>query len=191
MGKTGRGTADHFGVEGKIPITMGTFSKAFVVTGGFVAASRPIINYLRFFARSYMFSASLSPTTAAAVLGGLDVLEQEPERLVRLHQNVDYLAGCLRDLGFPCGPKGAIIPLRAPAGMNIRKAATAFHQYGIFVNSIEYPAVPIAQQRFRISMMATHTREDIDRLVSAVHDVWTRYADDTGNEAHDLRSQAA
>ncbi len=79
MGKTGRGSAEHFGVEGLVDITMGTFSKTFATTGGFIASTGPIIEYLRYFARSYMFSASLPPVVAAAVIAGLDVIEQEPE----------------------------------------------------------------------------------------------------------------
>ncbi|MCK5456239.1 MAG: pyridoxal phosphate-dependent aminotransferase family protein, partial [Melioribacteraceae bacterium] len=77
MGLNGCGTAEHYGVKDQVDITMGTFSKTFAVTGGFIAASKPIINYLRFFARSYMFSASLSPITIASVLAGLDVIEQD------------------------------------------------------------------------------------------------------------------
>jgi glycine C-acetyltransferase len=167
-----------FGLEGKIPVTMGTFSKAFTATGGFVAASREIINYLRFFSRSYMFSASLPPTTVATVLACLDVLEREPERLMRLHDNVEYAAGRLRDLGFATPSGSAILPLRVPAGMNIRKASQAFHERGIFLNSVEYPAVPVSQQRFRISLMAVHTREDIDRLLDTIVEVWSLFKND-------------
>ena len=172
MGATGRGTAEHFGVEGRVPITMGTFSKAFAVTGAFVAGPKAVINFLRFFARSYMFSASLPPMVLASVLAGLDVLECEPDRLRRLHENVALAAAGLRRLGFPVHPAAAIIPLMVPAGMNIRDAARGFHERGIFVNSVEYPAVPITQQRFRISLMADHTPEDIRRLLTAVEEVW-------------------
>lgn len=172
MGRTGRGTAEHFGLDGRIPLTMGTFSKTFAVTGGFIAGTRSVINYLRFFARPYMFSASLSPVTTATVLAGLDVLEAEPWLLSHLRDNVGYAASGLRRLGFNVAPQAAIIPLRAPHGMDIRRAARSFHKRSIFVNSVEYPAVPISQQRFRISLMATHTREDIDRLVQAVAEVW-------------------
>jgi glycine C-acetyltransferase len=172
MGQTGRGTAEHFGVEGEVPITMGTFSKAFAVTGGFVAASRPIVNYLRFFARAYMFSASLSPVTIATVLAGMDVIEREPERLRKLRDNLEYLVANLRALGFNCSPQAAIIPLRVPVGMDVRQASYEFHKRGIFVNSIEYPAVPVSQQRFRISVMAIHTKEDMNRLLTSVEEVW-------------------
>ena len=173
MGETGRGTAEHFGVEGKVDVTMGTFSKTFAVTGGFVAASKPIIDYLRYFARSYMFSASLPPVVIASVIAGLDVIEKEPQLLTTLRENVRYTKDGLQKIGFDIHPQAAIIPLRVPVGMNIRSMARKFHERGIFVNSIEYPAVPVSQQRFRISMMATHTKEDIDKLLTAVNEVWS------------------
>jgi len=178
MGSHGRGSAEQFAIEGQIPVTMGTFSKAFTATGGFVAASKAIVDYLRFFARSYMFSASLPPATIATVLAGLDVLEQEPQRLVRLHENVTYASEHLRRIGFATPSQSAILPLRVPLGMNIRKASKAFHERGIFVNSVEYPAVPVSQQRFRISMMATHTREDIERLLAVIEEVWSLFSND-------------
>lgn len=172
MGPTGRGTAEHFGLEGQVEVTMGTFSKAFAVTGGFVAASRPIIDYLRYFARSYMFSASLPPMVVAAVLACLDVVGREPDLLDRLRANVRHATDGLRGIGIEIHPQAAILPLRVPAHMNIRRMAYEFHERGIFVNSVEYPAVPVSQQRFRVSVMATHTGEDIDRLVEAVAEVW-------------------
>lgn len=172
MGATGRGTAEHFGVEGKVDITMGTFSKAFAVTGGFVAASKPVIEYLRYFARSYMFSASMPPMTIAAVLAGLDIVQREPERLLRLRTNVQCAAASLRSVGIDVHPQAAIIPLRVPVEMNMRRMAYHFHRRNVFLNSVEYPAVPVSEQRFRISIMATHTREDIDRMVETVSEVW-------------------
>lgn len=178
MGGTGKGTAQAYNLEGSVDITMGTFSKSFAVTGGFVAASKEIINYLRFFARSYMFSASVSPGIVAAVLAGLDVIETEPERLVNLKANIDYANQCLNAIGFEARNDSAIIPLRVPLNMNIRKAAYEFHKRGIFMNSIEYPAVPLSQQRFRISLMATHTKNDIDRLVQTIDEVWKLYKND-------------
>jgi glycine C-acetyltransferase len=174
MGPTGRGTAEHFGLEGRVDLTMGTFSKVFAVTGGFVAAEKPIIEYLRYFARSYMFSASLSPAVIAAVLAGLDVMSREPDLRARLHDNISYALSGLRSLGIGVECESGIIPLRVPRNMNIRRAARRFHDLGIFVNAVEYPAVPLSQQRFRISMMATHTRGDIDRLLDAVETVWAR-----------------
>lgn len=172
MGIKGSGTAEHFGLEGDVDITMGTFSKTFAVTGGFVAASKSIINYLRFFARSYMFSASLPPSVVATVLAALDVMEKEPELQQKLRNNINYTAACLNQLGFPANSLTPIFPLMVPVDMNIRNAAFEFHQKGIFINSIEYPAVPKSQQRFRISIMATHTKEDIDRLMEVISEIW-------------------
>jgi glycine C-acetyltransferase len=151
---------------------MGTFSKTFAVTGGFVATSKSIINYLRFFARSYMFSASLPPSVVATVLAALDVMEKEPELQQRLRDNINYTAACLNQLEFPANSLTPIFPLMVPVDMNIRNAAFEFHQKGIFINSIEYPAVPKSQQRFRISIMATHTKEDIDRLMEVISEIW-------------------
>lgn len=183
MGKTGRGTAEHYNVEDKIDITMGTFSKTFSVTGGFITSSKSIINYLRFFARSYMFSASLPPAIAAAVLAGLDVIKNEPELLTALNDNIVYTKKALNQLGLNINSKTSIIPLKVPIGMNIRKASHAFDELGIFLNSIEYPAVPISQQRFRISLMATHTKKDIDKLISVVEKVWKKYSESGRLEA--------
>lgn len=174
MGTFGHGTAEHFGVENAVDITVGTFSKVFAATGGFVAGSKPLIDYLRYFARSYMFSASLPPPVIATVLAGLDVIEREPELLQRLRENCAHLAAGLRSLGFPVQTESAIFPLMVPAGMDIRKAGVEFHELGIFVNSVEYPAVPLSQQRFRISVMANHTHEDIDRLLEAIDHVWKK-----------------
>lgn len=183
IGSNGSGTAEHFGLEKEVDITMGTFSKTFAVTGGFVAASKSIVNYLRFFARSYMFSASLPPSVVAAVLASLDVMEREPELLNKLHENISYTANRLKKLGFPVNSLTPIFPLMVPADINIRKAAYEFHQKGVFVNSVEYPAVPKSQQRFRISIMGTHKKEDIDRLMEVIVEIWQNHKDDIKQES--------
>lgn len=172
IGENGGGTSEYFGLDGQIDVTMGTFSKSFAVTGGFVAASKPVVDYLRFFARSYMFSASISPVTIASVLAGLDLLENDPSILYSLKSNVKYAAAQLNKIGFNVSNNTPIIPLRVPLEMNIRDAAYKFHERGIFINSIEYPAVPVSQQRFRISITASHTKEDINKLVEVVDEIW-------------------
>ncbi len=175
MGENGSGTAEAFHVHGEIDVTMGTFSKAFGMSGGFVTASRGLVEFLRIFARSYMFSASPPPVVVAAVLAGLNVLEKEPQRRAALHENVRYAAAGLASVGIHVRAESAIIAIHVPATMNIRRAATAYHERGLFVNSIEYPAVPLREQRFRISLMATHTHEDIDRLVEATAKIWATF----------------
>jgi glycine C-acetyltransferase len=177
MGKKGHGTAEHFDVDDCIDVAMGTFSKAFAVTGGFVCASKPLIDYLRFFARSYMFSAALSPMVLAAVDAALDVIEREPHRRKQLSDNIQYLTQKLNTIGFNIHPLSPIFVLPVPDYMEIRKAAYQFHQRGIFLNAVEYPAVPRHLQRFRISLMSDHTQEDMDRLITAIEEVWASFKD--------------
>lgn len=175
VGATGRGTAEQFGCEGQVDITMGTFSKTFAVSGGFVAADRSVVEYLRYFARPHMFSAALPPVVIASVHAGLDLLEREPERIDALRKNVRYALEGFRSAGIDISTDSAILPLRVPVTMDVRRAAVRLHEKGLFVNAVEFPAVPVSQQRFRISMMATHTTAQIDRLVEGVHEVWAEW----------------
>jgi glycine C-acetyltransferase len=172
LGERGSGTASLLGCDQDVGLTMGTFSKVFAACGGFLTGSKDMINYLRFNARSYIFSASISPPVVAAVLGGLEVMEKEPWLRDRLLENTRYAIHLLEPFEFCAPPQAAIIALNLPDGMNIRKASWLFHEKNIFINPIEYPAVPAHRQRFRISMMATHTKADIDRLAEAVQEVW-------------------
>lgn len=176
IGATGRGTAEHFGLaDGDIDLVMGTFSKVFATTGAFVAASRPLVDFLRFFARSYMFSAALSPAVVASVLAGLEFLENNPDRVARLHQNVRYLAEGLRSVGFHVEPETAILPLHVPAHISIGDVVSRLHDEGLFVNGVEFPAVPKDRQRLRLSVMATFEREDLDFAVDRLEAVGREY----------------
>ncbi|MGZ3974908.1 MAG: aminotransferase class I/II-fold pyridoxal phosphate-dependent enzyme [Flavisolibacter sp.] len=172
LGEGGCGTASLFNCCEEVDVTMGTFSKVFASCGGFLAGSEDLINYLRFHSRPYIFSASIPPVVTAMVLGGLEVMESEPWLRLRLLDNARYAIEKLQPYGFCSKPEAAIIALKLPEGMDIRAAAWLFHQKNIFINPIEYPAVPADEQRFRISFMATHTKEDIDRLAKAVDEVW-------------------
>ena len=174
-GPGGAGTARHFGVHGEVDIVMGTFSKAFGVSGGFVACPRDVADFLRLSSRAYVFSASIPPMTVASVLAGMDLLESEPEIHGHLMDNVAYLAAGLRRLGFPVHGDSAIISLPVPITMDIRAMAFDFHAQGFFLNHIEYPAVKATQQRFRVSVMTHHTREDLDRFLTAVETIWATH----------------
>ena len=178
MGSHGCGTGQHFGVAAEIDVLMATFSKALTVNGGFIAASKEIIEFMRYAARSYMFSAAMPPQTIAAVHAALDVIENERHLLTDLRSNVAYAAQQLNALpwGFKVDTPSAIIILETPQAMDIRKASLMFHEKGIFLNSVEFPAVPQSKERFRISIMATHTKADIDRLVETVDYVWSAFA---------------
>lgn len=165
IGKNGRGTAEHFGVEHNVPITMGTFSKVFAVTGGFVIAKREIIQYMRYFARSYMFSAHLPPPIVAAILAGIEVIENEPQLRNNLFTNVNFLKNNLRDLGYKIESESAILPIFIPAKNDIREINKFLNNNQIFINSIEYPAVAKNKQRLRLSMMATHTTAELTKTI--------------------------
>lgn len=177
IGARGHGAGEHFGVAADIDVLMGTFSKTLAVSGGFVCASRPLIEYLRWMSRSYMFSAALAPPTIAAVHGALDVIEAEPERMEALRQNVAYTVASLNALpwGFCIDTPSAILIVPTPADMDIKAACGLLHEEGLFVNPVHYPAVPHGQERFRISLMSTHTRADIDRLVEVIDRIWREH----------------
>ena len=172
LGKNGSGTAAHLNFNGNIDVTMGTFSKAFATCGGFLTGSKDLVSYLRFHARPYIFSASIPPPVLATVLAGLDIMEQEPWLQIQLLENTKYAAEKLKAFEFCATPEAAIIAIKIPGYMDIRKAALLFHQKNIFINAIEYPAVAAGRQRFRISMMAAHTKKDIDALAKAFEEVW-------------------
>jgi len=177
MGPNGRGTCAHFGVTDQVDLILTTFSKAFGVAGGAIAGSADLVDYLRYQARSHMFSAALPPTSVAAVLAGLDIMEREPERRERLHHNVAYLAERLRQLGLAVPESaGGILVVGTVPGLDVRHVATRLHQRGIFLNAIEFPAVPPSQERLRISVMATHTEADLDTLVATLAAVWDEMA---------------
>lgn len=162
LGKNGGGAAEHFGVEADVDAAMGTFSKVFGVTGGFIAGKRELIDYLRFFSKSYMFSAHLPQPIVAAVLTGIQLVREQPELRTRLHQNVRYFQKGLAHVGFRVKTQSAIIPLILPESTPVRTLGKRLHDEGLFANLIEYPAVPKDSQRVRLSLMADHTQEDLD-----------------------------
>ncbi len=168
-GPGGSGTAHHFGVAGRVTATMGTFSKTFTTAGGFLAASGDLVRYLAYNARPYIFSAHLPPTTVATVLACLDQLERRPELVDALHRNVAHLLRGLATIGLATSNRGsAIIPLLLPEKTDLPALMAAVHRRGIFLNAVQYPAVPLDRQRLRISVMATHTQADLDRLLEVL-----------------------
>jgi len=166
MGKNGRGTAEHFGVEDDIDIIMGTFSKSFASLGGMVVGKKKVISYIKHFARSLIFSASITPASVATVLATLDIIQNEPERRERLWQITEKMKSSLQDMGYDTGPtETPIIPVF------IRNDELAFmlwrllRENGIFTNPIIYPAVPKGEALIRTSYSATHTNEELDTVL--------------------------
>lgn len=176
IGENGRGTPEHFQMEGQIDVVAGTLSKALAGVGGFVASSREVVNYLRFYARSYMFSTALPPAVTGGLIAALDVIQTEPELRRKLWQNIDYMIGNLKKMGFNLGnAQTAIIPIIIGDEKTLKLMSKEIHEAGIFVNSVYYPAVPKKLCRLRLSLMATHTQEDLDDTLAVLERVGRKY----------------
>ncbi|NLM38086.1 MAG: aminotransferase class I/II-fold pyridoxal phosphate-dependent enzyme, partial [Firmicutes bacterium] len=172
IGANGRGTPEHFNMEGRIDLVAGTLSKALAGVGGFVASSKEVVNYLRFYARSHMFSTALPPATAGALSAGIDVIQNEPQLRRRLWSNIEYMTSNLRRMGFNLGnAETAIIPIIIGDEEVLKKVSRDVHRAGIFVNPVYYPAVPKKLSRLRLSLMATHTQEDLDDTLAVLERV--------------------
>jgi 8-amino-7-oxononanoate synthase len=168
LGRHGRGTPEHFGVEAETDLIVGTFSKSFACLGGFVAGPTDVIDYLKHTSRSVVFSASMPPPSVATVLACLDVIEQEPERRARLWKNVQRMKTGFDDLGFDVIDHGSPI-LSIVVGdeeATFEFNRRLFHE-GVFVNPVIPPAVPEGKSLLRTSYMATHTDEDLDLILGA------------------------
>lgn len=162
----GRGTAAHFQVTEDVDIIMSTFSKSFASLGGFIAGEEDIIHYIKHHARALIFSASMPPSNAAAVLAALQVMREEPERIERLNIVAARMHRELRQLGFNIGnSETPVIPIIIGDDMRTIFAWKALFENGVFVNPILSPAVPEGRQLLRTSYMATHTDEQLDRVL--------------------------
>lgn len=172
MGENGRGTASHFKMEGEVDIIMGTLSHAFGGLGGFIASSREVINYLRYYARSFFFSSYLPPCLAASALAAIEIMENRPELHRSLWTNIRYMKENLQYLGFNVGnSQSSIISIVVGDEVLMRHMSKRLHEEGIFLSALPYPAVPKGQERLRLKIMATHTQEDLDRALEALEGV--------------------
>lgn len=162
----GHGTAAHFGVTQDTDLIMSTFSKSFASLGGFIAGDEPIVHYIKHHARALIFSASIPAPNAAAVLAALQVMREEPERIERVNANAAYVRRELRRLGFDIGASETpIVPIIIGDDMRTIFAWKTLFEAGVFVNPILAPAVPEGRQLLRTSYMATHTDEQLNRVL--------------------------
>jgi 8-amino-7-oxononanoate synthase len=167
MGKNGRGTAEHFGVEGDVDLIMGTFSKSFASLGGFVVGEKKVISYIKHFARALIFSASITPASVAVVLASLDIIENEPERRERLWKITQKMKTGFQAIGYNTGPtETPIIPLFIGTDELAFMLWRLVKDEGIFTNPVIYPAVPKGQSLIRTSYSATHTDEELDKVLA-------------------------
>lgn len=168
LGENGGGTAEHFGVEDRVDLVMATFSKSFASIGGALAGPEYVIHYLKHHARPLIFSASMPPSAVATVLACLDVMAAEPERRERLWDNAAYLRGGLHALGFATGlSETPIIPVATGHMEHTFVFWRALFDAGVFTNPVLPPAVPESECRLRTSVMATHTRAQLDAVLDA------------------------
>jgi 8-amino-7-oxononanoate synthase len=163
LGEQGSGTAAHFGLTDSVDFIMGTFSKSLASLGGFVAADAATIKYLKHNSRALIFSASMPPSNVAAVMAALEIIQAEPERIRALWDNTRRMADGLRKMGFALGNSATpILPVQIGDNFVCFKACRLLQDEGVFVNPIVVPAVEPGHALLRVSLMATHTFDQID-----------------------------
>jgi len=172
LGEHGRGTGEHFGMNDKIDLIMGTFSKSFASLGGFIAGEKKVINYIKHHARSLIFSASMPPSAVATVNAALDILKSEPERLSNLWKNADKMKKGFQEMGFNTGAtKTPIIPIIIGDDLKTFYFWKLLFENGIFTNPVVSPAVEPDHSLIRTSYMATHTDDELDHVLEVFHKI--------------------
>ena len=169
FGDKGKGICDYFGLSNDVDLIMGTFSKSLATIGGFIAADKDIINYLKHNSRTLIFSASITPASTGCVLAALDVMERETWRKDALWANTNRMRKALQDKGFDTGHSTTpIIPLYVRDNTKTFILTRDLMNDGVFVNPVVSPAVPSEDTLIRISLMATHTFDQIDEAVEKI-----------------------
>jgi len=168
LGPNGRGTPEHFGLEGEIDVVMGTFSKTFASIGGVVAGARPVISYIKHHARPLIFSAAATPASVASVLAILDMLENQPELRTRLWAVTAKMRRGFQAMGYDTGPSQTpIIPVLVHDDEKCFMLWRLLREEGIFTTPVVYPAVRPGQSLIRTSYGAGHTDEELDAVLAA------------------------
>ncbi len=169
LGREGRGTCDHFGLTKDVDLIMGTFSKSLATIGGFVAGDKEVINYIRHNARSYIFSASNTPAATAAAIEALHIMQEEPERIQNLWDVTNYALKSFRELGFEIGATSTpIIPIYIRDTEKTFMVTKMLWDEGVFINPVVPPACSPQDTLIRFSLMATHTKEQVDRALEGM-----------------------
>jgi len=173
IGHNGAGTASHFGLTKDVDLIMGTFSKSLASLGGFIAADKDTVDFIKHRGRSLMFSASMTPGSVGSVIAALDIMESEPERIQKLWDNTNYAMKLLLDEGFDLGPtESPILPIYVRDNEKTFLVTKQLQAAGIFVNPVVSPAVPSDSSLLRFSLMATHTFEQIEEAVEKLTKVF-------------------
>ena len=172
LGKHGRGTAEHFGLEDDVDIYMGTFSKSLASLGGYMAATADVVKYVKHTSRPFIFSASITPASVACALKSLEILEQEPERVEHLNFISAYMRKLLKEKGIKIIESTTpIIPIFTYDDIATFKACKMLQEKGVYVNPVVSPAVPVGESMLRTSYTATHTKEQIEFAAEKIAEV--------------------
>jgi 8-amino-7-oxononanoate synthase len=172
LGPTGRGTAEHFGLEDEVDLVMGTFSKSMASVGGFIAGDEVIIDFIKHSARTLIFSAAPPPASVAAALATIEIMEREPERRTRLWENARFFSEGLKSLGLDtAGSQTPVVPVVVGSDDAALAMVQRLDEEGVFVNCVLSPATRPGRALIRTSLMATHTREQLTRALEAIEKV--------------------
>jgi 8-amino-7-oxononanoate synthase len=168
FGANGRGTPEHFGLEDEVDLLMGTFSKSLATVGGFIAGSTDVIDFIRHEARAAIFSAAPPPSSMAAAIKALEIVEREPERRKNLWEHARFMKREFETLGFDTGQsESPVIPLVVGEDLDAFRMTTKLQERGVFANPVVSPAVPKGRSMMRTSYMATHTAEHLELALEA------------------------
>ena len=172
FGQHGKGMIEHYRLEGKIDIIMGSLSKAIGSIGGFIAGSKHLIDFLKNKARSFIYTTALPPAACAASLAGLTLIQEDTSLIDKLWENVRYLKTQLSEFISNISAESPIIPIIIGSAEDALNLSTRLYENGILIPAIRPPTVPLGTSRLRISLMATHSKEDIDRLINTLKAHW-------------------
>lgn len=176
FGKGGRGVCNHFGVTDDVDLVMGTFSKSFASLGGFIATDKEITNFLRHHSRSYIFTASITPASTAAALKAIDIMESEPERQEHLWEITHFALDGFRNMGCEIGNTSTpIIPLFIRDDYKTYHVVRDLFDEGLFVNPVVSPAVAPQDTLIRFSLMATHSKAQVEYALDKFQKVFRKY----------------
>ncbi|MCC7509610.1 MAG: pyridoxal phosphate-dependent aminotransferase family protein [Planctomycetes bacterium] len=176
VGKSGRGTAEHYGLEDHVDVVMGTFSKSFAGLGGFIAGEERVISYVKHHARQLIFAASMTPASVAAVTTSLDLMRSEPEHLANLRKVIKRVRGEFQRIGYPVDDEPTpIVYVKVGEDLEAFQFWKDLLELGVYTNPVITPGVPQGQSGVRASFMAIHTESDLARIIEAFETLGKKY----------------
>jgi len=183
FGENGRGVAEHFGIEDKIDLTIGTFSKAFGAIGGFVVGDKKLMSYMRMFAHPYVFSCAMAPHTAAGILKVIELYQNDKTPRTKLWENARYIQKKLVEKGFDIGDtESQVVPVMVGSDARLREISKRIQQKGLYTGYVTYPAVSNKRTRLRLSISSYHTKEQMDACVQILTDIFEEMKDWSNGE---------